>query len=212
MVDLSPIALPTRLLTGCCKIHVSMPSRFWRGNASIWPASLSSSSAASQHAFVPEHVRYIDLRRRWSHGYWYVLSAGMGSCRNRHWILRSFAQCPGKRFSTPPLDSLREAEEDPLERVGARHQRRRTRLSSGFGCSGPFAQLRAATAIQGVHFDEFVKQWRALEGQSRVFVDHAGEILVWSRSVAKCSHPVVRRSEQPGCDGPTLHSIARFSS
>ena len=50
MVDLSPIALPTRLLTGCFIIHVSMPSRFWRGTASVWPASLSSSSAASQHA------------------------------------------------------------------------------------------------------------------------------------------------------------------
>jgi hypothetical protein len=181
MVDLSPLALPTRLLTGCCRIHVSMPSRFWRGNASVWPHCRAHRRQASTRC--TKHARYIDLRRRWSHGYWYVHSAAMGSCRIGTGSCARSHNARGKGSRRRRSIHCARRKMAPFERVGARHQRRRTRPSS---LSSAVADLSRSSErrrrSQGVDFDEFVKQRRALEGQSRVFVDHAGEILVWSRS------------------------------
>jgi hypothetical protein len=63
----------------------------------------------------------------------------------------------------------------PFELVGACHQRRRTRPSS---LSSAVADLSLSSErswrSQGVDFDDFLKHWRALEGHSRGFVDHAG--------------------------------------
>ena len=64
----------------------------------------------------------------------------------------------------------------PLELVGARHQRGRTRTSS---LSSAVADLSHSSERlwppQGVDFDDFVKRWRAHEGRSRGFVYHAGK-------------------------------------
>jgi hypothetical protein len=63
----------------------------------------------------------------------------------------------------------------PFDLVGARHQRRRTRPSS---LSSAVADLSLSSErswrSQGVDFDDFLKHWKALEGHSRGFVDHAG--------------------------------------
>jgi hypothetical protein len=72
----------------------------------------------------------------------------------------------------------------PFELVGACHQRRRTRPSSlSSAVANHLHSSERLWRSQGVDVDDFVKQWRALEGQSRAFVDHAGEVVVWSRCV-----------------------------
>jgi hypothetical protein len=64
----------------------------------------------------------------------------------------------------------------PLELIGARHQRGRTRTSS---LSSAVADLSHSSEglwpPQVVDFDDFVKRWRAHEGRSCGLVYHAGE-------------------------------------